>query len=46
MSFVTLTGTVAFDYVIVENNGTASIYHEWKAYEKEKLNTQALDETS
>ena len=46
VSFVTLTGTVAFDYVIVENNGTASIYHEWKAYEKEKLNTQALDETS
>ena len=30
ISFLTITEHVGFDHVIVVNNGSASIYYEWK----------------
>lgn len=44
ISFVQLTGKCAFDSVTVKNNGTASIYYEWKKIPIDQLHKQSLPE--
>ncbi|KAL4481803.1 hypothetical protein ABPG74_007892 [Tetrahymena malaccensis] len=44
LSFIINTGLVAFDHVIVRNNGSASIYYEWKRIESDKFNNSTLSD--
>ena len=35
ISFMQITGKVAFDSIIVTNNGNASIYYDWESVDNE-----------
>lgn len=46
ISFLTITEHVGFDHVIVVNNGSASIYYEWKRINGTRLSTNAIQDVN
>jgi hypothetical protein len=46
VSFLTQTGHVGFDNVIVSNTGSASIYYEWKRKHGTRAWTYSLQDTN